>query len=316
MLKGACKSGPVVVGGVGGSGTRVVAEILMKLGLYMGEVRYPDNDNFWFTAMFFSRPGWFTDFENVKQNRVFRAFNIFEDLMSSHFHSRCKMIQTRLRGMVFFGLFWRSPVWSGLRRFLYQGFSTAFRGVPLKTLEMSDYWGWGWKEPVSHIYLEPLSEYFHDLRYIHVVRDGLDMAFSHNTYQLEVWAKLFGISVPSEKDEMARAALNYWVAANKRAVEVGTRLLGDRFFLMKFEDLCFAPRQEIERLFRFLGLDLSAMNCDEFSRLVKIPKSIGRHKKKDLSIFKQKDIIAKEKLERRLEQIKSGAVISPIGSGL
>jgi hypothetical protein len=296
--------GPVVVGGVGGSGTRVVAEILMKLGLFMGEVRDPDKDNFWFTAMFFSRPGWFTDFETVNQNRVLHALNVFEDLMFSHFQTPLKMVQSRLRALLFHAFFWRSSRITGIRNILPGGLRVAFRQVPFSRFEHSNYMGWGWKEPVSHIYLEWLSEYFHGLKYIHLVREGLDMAFSDNTGQMEEWGKLFGIRVPFGEEGLARAALKYWMAANKRAVETGSRLLGDRFLLMDFEALCYAPRQGIERLATFLGLDSHTLDLDALCKIPHIPESIGRHKEKDLSIFRQKDMDAKEKAEKFMDQIR------------
>jgi len=55
------------------------------------------------------------------------------------------------------------------------------------------YKGWGWKEPNTHIYLEFLSKYFSDLKYIFVIRHGLDMAFSKNQAQLYNWGNLLGV---------------------------------------------------------------------------------------------------------------------------
>ena len=305
MPKEPCKSGPVVVGGVGGSGTRVLATILMQSGFYMGDVRSRDKDNIWFAGMFFSRPAWLTDFKSLRRNTVFRAFSVFESLMFSPFRSLFHMTMSRIQAIFFFALFWRSSVWSGWKRVLGQGTVIAFKEIPFRRLEYSRYTGWGWKEPVSHIYLEPLSVYFPGLRYIHLVRDGLDMAFSGNTGQLEEWGQLFGIPAPCGENEMARAALKYWTAANNRAVEVGNKLLGERFLLMNFEELCYAPRQEIKRLSTFLGLDPNALDLDELCGLIQMPSSIGRHKEKDLSIFRPEDIIAKEKVEKRIDRIKS-----------
>ena len=43
---------PVAIGGVGGSGTRLIAQLLMELGVYMGSDRNDANDNLWFTLLF------------------------------------------------------------------------------------------------------------------------------------------------------------------------------------------------------------------------------------------------------------------------
>ncbi len=58
---------PVVIGGLGGSGTRVVAEILNEVGYYIGNKNYA-NDNLWF-AFLVRRPKWMrrTQGKNVKR---------------------------------------------------------------------------------------------------------------------------------------------------------------------------------------------------------------------------------------------------------
>ena len=43
--------GPVVIGGVGGSGTRVVVEIMRRLGVYTGSDLNKAGDNKWFTLL-------------------------------------------------------------------------------------------------------------------------------------------------------------------------------------------------------------------------------------------------------------------------
>lgn len=43
---------PIAVGGVGGSGTRVVAQILSTAGIYMGDDLNIAHDNLWFTLLF------------------------------------------------------------------------------------------------------------------------------------------------------------------------------------------------------------------------------------------------------------------------
>ena len=58
MRKNSELSNPVVIGGVGGSGTRVVAEIIKRLGFYIGDDLDSANDNLWFLLLF-KRPRWF-----------------------------------------------------------------------------------------------------------------------------------------------------------------------------------------------------------------------------------------------------------------
>ncbi len=49
---------PVIIGGVGGSGTRVIAELLSKIGYYIGNDLNNASDNLLYTLIF-KRPNWF-----------------------------------------------------------------------------------------------------------------------------------------------------------------------------------------------------------------------------------------------------------------
>ncbi len=57
VVMGCAKHGPVFVGGVGGSGTRVFAQILQGLGVQLGPCLNDALDNLWFTSLL-KRPEW------------------------------------------------------------------------------------------------------------------------------------------------------------------------------------------------------------------------------------------------------------------
>ena len=78
--------------------------------------------------------------------------------------------------------------------------------------------GWGWKEPNTHVFLEHLAEALPALRYVHVMRDGVEMAFSGNQAQLHNWHALYGVERPAHASEAPRASLRYWLRANERAL--------------------------------------------------------------------------------------------------
>ena len=66
----------VAVGALGGSGTRVIAQILMDLGVDLGGVLNEPNDNLIFTALFKS-PKWYqlSNKEDVRKRlRIFDRF--------------------------------------------------------------------------------------------------------------------------------------------------------------------------------------------------------------------------------------------------
>src|SRR5205085_4800091 len=87
---------------------------------------------------------------------------------------------------------------------------------------------WGWKEPRS-IYLLPLlDEELPGLRFLHLVRDGRDMAYSENQVQL----RKHGDALLGEDDDGASAALRsilLWQDVNVRAADYGEERLGPRY---------------------------------------------------------------------------------------
>ena len=159
-----------------------------------------------------------------------------------------------------------------------------------KNLDYSKYIGWGWKEPNSHIYLEHISEYFEGLKFIHVIRHGLDMAYSKNQQQLFNWGHFLGVDIPSIADLLPKAALEYWIVANKRAIAIGELLGTNKFLLLNFDKLCSSPRTEVIKITNFLQLDIKELDETRLYSFLKTPASTGRYKENDLSIFTREDI--------------------------
>ena len=90
---------PIAVGGVGGSGTRVIAEILIQLGFYLGKDLNASRDNLWFTLLF-KRPHWF--FKNVtrKESQISNGLSIFEKVMTANLNPHYKELGFILRAVV------------------------------------------------------------------------------------------------------------------------------------------------------------------------------------------------------------------------
>ena len=72
-------SGPVIIGGVGGSGTRVVAEIIEHFGFYIGKDLDKARDNLWFLLLF-KRPRWYRRAQHNRQN-IFAGLSLFTNAM-------------------------------------------------------------------------------------------------------------------------------------------------------------------------------------------------------------------------------------------
>jgi len=153
---------------------------------------------------------------------------------------------------------------------------------------------WGWKEPRS-IYLLPfLHEAMPSLRFLHVIRDGRDMAFSANQFQP---AKHGDAALGDREYETEQErSIALWAQVNTRAAGYGETALGDAYLRLRFEDLCAEPEQNVERLLAFFGLEGNARKLAH--KEVKPPDSLGRYRAEDQELVARLEQIAAEALAR------------------
>ncbi|MEH6580884.1 MAG: sulfotransferase [Halioglobus sp.] len=222
---------PLLVGAVGGSGSRLVVQILEKVGVTMAPYANRGRDTVLWPPL-----------ENLTASSAGR-------------HStRQAIISHALRGM----------------EDLLQTYRLANNAQGPQGLKATD----------SFIWLPELANYFPTLRYIHITRNGLDMAYSKNQAQFRKNAWYFGINSRDKHDPASERVppermLDYWIAANRYAIDQGRSLLGDRFFLLDFDLLCQRPTSVISRLLSFLGAEQE--QAPDLAALVEPPASIGRH---------------------------------------
>src|SRR5262245_36162922 len=174
---------PVVVGGVGGGGTRVVSQILDALGFELGPVSVPSLDNVLFTT-FFTIPA------VARAPREFKELDVF-------FHERepwwdiftkattrerltgeeLQQVQTLVDRTL-------APALSSSAR-LPEGRKADLLGRVRQALDhcrtaadgsACDHRRWGWKEPNTSVFLPQIADRFPRMKYVHVMRHGLDMA--------------------------------------------------------------------------------------------------------------------------------------------
>jgi hypothetical protein len=216
---------PVLVGAVGGSGTRVVARVLARAGLPIGAHRNAFEDSEPLIAFYdtWLRP-WLACGGALPAAQLAQAREAFERALTAH-----------LGGA------------SG---------------------EAS----WVVKNPKSILMLDHWLAAFPELRFIHVVRNGLDMAYSTNEHQLSTYQDL--VLTPEERAlPQPLPAMAHWRSVNLRAAAFGEERLGGRYLVVRFEDLCFEPRATIDRIARFAG---ASIDPEAALSEVAPPASIGR----------------------------------------
>jgi hypothetical protein len=144
---------------------------------------------------------------------------------------------------------------------------------------------WGAKEPNTQIYLEDLTRNIPNLKYIHVVRHGLDMAFSNNKLQLENWGWKYGINVNSSDkiSDINKKQLDYWIKTTEEVYKIQDA----NIYILNHTQFCEKPELEIKKLLEFLNISVSKNIFDELITIPKITSSNDRYKNESLSIFSQ-----------------------------
>jgi len=146
---------------------------------------------------------------------------------------------------------------------------------------------WGWKQPNTHVMVPLLNQCFPRMKYLYVVRNGLDMAFSGNQNQLKhFWGDLL---LDGDTSPTPRNALRYWVASYRRILG-DYDLLGDRLYILNFDALCAEPSRQIQKLSRFLGLEVRPDTLHSLASSISLPPGTGRYRRQDCSQLDPGDI--------------------------
>ena len=132
---------------------------------------------------------------------------------------------------------------------------------------------WGFKNPRTMLILPFLDQLFPTMRFVHVIRDGRDISLGNpfvfsNVYVEKFLAEDERVLPPEEK------MILYWGRSNQAAWEYGTRKMGARYLLMRWEDLCANAEPNTGRLLEFArcGTD----GAKNIASIVQTPKSMGR----------------------------------------
>jgi hypothetical protein len=263
----------IAIGALGGSGTRAIAQILIDAGIYMGDYLNSPRDNLIFTRLFKN-----TEFRrNAGQTEIRQRLAVFEEYMETDrlsFSSARILLNTTIDGL---GLPERAGFHGRvLRKLLGPGTHRA---------------SWGWKEPNTHIYLDEIDAYFDNLKYMHVIRHGLDMAFSNNKMQLFNWGPRYGIELAADmpEEEKSYKQLEYWIRTTRDIMEKSKTLRGD-FLMINHSRLCANPREQVDRILTFLDMKMGDDRRQQLYSIPRTPGTLDRYRKHDLGIFDQRQI--------------------------
>jgi len=261
-------TGVIAIGALGGSGTRAIAQVLMDAGVYLGDNLNNANDNKLFTRLF-KDPVFHSsaDRETVRERLA-----VFEEYM------RTDHLSWRSAKLLLHASFSNSLARNSFR-FSSKALSKLFSTPRNRRI-------WGWKEPNTQIYLQEIDAFFDNLKYLHVIRHGLDMAFSNNKKQLINWGYRYGIHAEDDdsEQEIAYKQLEYWIQSTREVIEKGKQLRGD-FLLVNHGEFCEGPEAQIDRMLDFIGMDIAPGKRKALYDIPRTPRTAGRYKEHDLGMF-------------------------------
>jgi len=263
----------VMVGGMGRSGTRVVSVLLQELGFYIGPVLNPALDCLLFTLLF-KRPDWFDAFPTDAE--IADTADTFIDAMRHGPGQQAPAIRALIATLQSRG--------KRINRTKIRLQDMLAAPAP----DMDRHSGIAWKEPNTHLFLPQLARHFPRLRYVHVIRNGLDMALSGNRHQLRNWGPYLGVTQAQDRPP-ERTQLRLWDVINARAIAHGQGHMPERLLLLNYDRLCTDFEDEAGRLLRFLG------HADARARLPALaahvtPRSQGRFRDAPQGLFTPADI--------------------------
>jgi len=269
----------VAIGGLGGSGTRVAAQIVQGAGFHIGSVLNAAQDNLLFT-LFFKRPEWITRFP--EEAEITQSIGTFVSLLQHGLPPN----QTDAAAMtekisLLLGEFANHSANLGIA----PEHRSALLNIQAPPVEQIA--GLSWKEPNTHVFLPYLAKTLPELKYIHVIRNGLDMALGKNHGQFHNWRGLFP-EQDFESGTLEQNRLKFWAVANEQALSVARDQMDGRFFLLRYEDLCLNTSEQIEALLAFLGRKATPGLVRKLARMVQ-PTSLGRFRKHPSDVFNDDD---------------------------
>lgn len=283
----------VVIGGVGGSGTRLIAMILSGLGLNIGSNLNDPLDNNVFVYLFRR----IQTLDVIKDKKLFKKY--LSILRKTFCETKEQLTEEEIK------------IIEELSHIKNQGVSYKWLGEQCKLIQENVIYGpikegmdtiddirkhfqleqtlngkWGWKAPNSHVIMKELFEVYPNMKYIMVVRNGLDMAYSDNQGQLKLWGPVLFDKKELHKgwDKSPRLSLKYWCMVHKRILQDSK---GKNFLWLDYDKLCMDPDKYLPILFDFL--EISHKYIESVKPMIKISSGIGRYKEHN-DKFDQEDL--------------------------
>jgi len=250
---------PIIIIGMHRSGTTLLSKILEQLGVFMGWRKDENNE-----ALFFLRfNDWILKQANATWDNPYNYYFTDEDFKNLMANLAEKYIRS-------------------IRRLEYLGLRKSLKYKSLKDLDFP----WGWKDPRNTFTLDIWLKVFPDAKIIHIYRNPVDVAESlrKRTERLRknfewnwkkeikfLFTKGFLYYGDSVRVQNIYEGIKLWKEYVTRAFEI-EKLLNLKILHIKYEDLLENPTQVLEKLFKFIKLEVDKKQIKNITKNLNLEK--------------------------------------------
>lgn len=260
---------PIIIGGFGGSGTRVVAELLKISQFKIGSDLNESNDDLLFTFLLKFPKSYSNPHRTLKlQQDVIRRIELHKKIRMNFklsYKDYIKVIDIGLQRC------WNDTYYN--KKWIFQRIRKILFNVNRKNDLMC------FKEPHTVYFIEELNKVYPNSKYILIIRNGLDIVYTKTDQQFFKWKDYFG---QIDKDICLDAQkFEYWYRFYDTALLQLEKFYKDRYLVVKFEDLFLNRENTSKMIMKFCTIDEKY-----YSKIFSIPKkpnSFERYKDQDLS---------------------------------
>lgn len=124
---------------------------------------------------------------------------------------------------------------------------------------------WGWKFPECYLIAPYVKEIFPKAKYIHLVRDGRDIAFKRHLTddpKRKLGKRLLGRLNVLGQPHHLQAAVS-WASQVEQFDRFSAGLAAEQCFYLTFEQLCQQPFEVLKRLCEFLAIPMTPA-CEDY----------------------------------------------------
>ena len=262
------KNEPLIITGLGGSGTRALVEILDILDFDFGYDLNRASDNLLFTLLFKLPNHFYKSFD--KDSSYIKSLIILNEKLHKSEKLNLIDMQTILKLCLMhaFGFKYYSIGWIYYR----------IRAINNSTPRKSEFWGW--KEPHVGFFISDFQEYYKNGKFIFLIRNGLDMAYSKNDQQFRNYGFYFGLDA---KCNTPKNRFEFWYRFNEYVLRILSKKGYNNYKVVYFEKLIKESKESMSEICEFLNIEIGDTVLKNAVEKIKNKGTIGRFKEKDIS---------------------------------